>query len=182
MIFITRMFKYISEILSKFTQGQRIVALLLLLFSITLISVGPKIVESFTSSSEELELRVQSQNTQIIQLNKRVNELTTQIIDNQRECTNSIVVREAEILMEIAELERRIKNEMKNQNGLVKEEEIFVNRMEKYDGEFPRVAMSPSPEPKPVKIETPQTNQMMLEGLSKIKSNIKKDIKSKSGN
>ena len=175
------MFKYISEILSKFTQGQRIVALLLLLFSITLISVGPKIVESFTSSSEELELRVQSQNTQIIQLNKRVNELTTQIIDNQRECTNSIVVREAEILMEIAELERRIKNEMKNQNGLVKEEEIFVNRMEKYDGEFPRVAMSPPP-PAPVKIETPQTNQMMLEGLSKIKSNIKKDIKSKSGN
>jgi hypothetical protein len=175
------MFKYISEILSKFTQGQRIMALLLLLFSITLISVGPKIVESFTSSSEELELRVQSQNTQIIQLNKRVNELTTQIIDNQRECTNSIVVREAEILMEIAELERRIKNEMKNQNSLVKEEEIFVNRMEKYDGEFPRVAMSPPP-PAPVKIETPQTNQMMLEGLSKIKSNIKKDIKSKSGN
>jgi hypothetical protein len=175
------MFKYISEILSKFTQGQRIMALLLLLFSITLISVGPKIVESFTSSSEELELRVQSQNTQIIQLNKRVNELTTQIIDNQRECTNSIVVREAEILMEIAELERRIKNEMKNQNTLVKEEEIFVNRMEKYDGEFPRVAMSPPP-PSPVKIETPQTNQMMLEGLSKIKSNIKKDIKSKSGN
>jgi hypothetical protein len=175
------MFKYISEILSKFTQGQRIMALLLLLFSITLISVGPKIVESFTSSSEELELRVQSQNTQIIQLNKRVNELTTQIIDNQRECTNSIVVREAEILMEIAELERRIKNEMKNQNGLVKEEEIFVNRMEKYDGEYPRVAMSPPP-PAPVKIETPQTNQMMLEGLSKIKSNIKKDIKSKSGN
>jgi len=175
------MFKYISEILSKFTQGQRIMALLLLLFSITLISVGPKIVESFTSSSEELELRVQSQNTQIIQLNKRVNELTTQIIDNQRECTNSIVVREAEILMEIAELERRIKNEMKNQNTLVKEEEIFVNRMEKYDGEFPRVAMSPPP-PAPVKIETPQTNQMMLEGLSKIKSNIKKDIKSKSGN
>jgi len=64
------MFKYISEILSKFTQGQRIIALLLLLFSITLIAIGPKIVESFTHSTDELEIRVQSQNTQIIELTK----------------------------------------------------------------------------------------------------------------
>jgi uncharacterized protein (UPF0333 family) len=176
------MFKYISEILSKFTQGQRIIALLLLLLSIILISVGPRIVDSFTSSDEELKLRVESQNTQIIELNKRVTELNTQIIENQRECTNSIVIREAEIMMEIAELESKIKKEMKNHQNLVKEEEIFVNRMEKYDGEYPKVAMSPAPEPKPIKIETPQTNKLMLEGLSKIKSNIKKDIKSKSGN
>jgi hypothetical protein len=176
------MFKYISEILSKFTQGQRIVALLLLLLSITLISIGPKIVESFTYNDVELKSKLSSQTTQILELNARVTELNTQIIENQRECTNSIVIREAEILMEIAELERRIKSEMKNQNSLVREEEIIVNRMEKYDSEYPRVAMSPSPEPKPIKIETPQTNRMMLEGLSKIKSNIRKDIKSKSGN
>jgi hypothetical protein len=176
------MFKYISEILSKFTQGQRIVALLLLLLSITLISIGPKIVESLTYNDVELKSKVSSQTTQILELNARVTELNTQIIENQRECTNSIVVREAEIMMEIGELESKIKSEMRNQRNLVKDEEIIVNRMEKYDGEYPRVAMSPAPEPKPVKIETPQTNQMMLEGLSKIKSNIKKDIKSKSGN
>lgn len=176
------MFKYISEILSKFTQGQRIVALLLLLLSITLISIGPKIVESLTYNDVELKSKVASQTTQILELNARVTELNTQIIENQRECTNSIVVRESEIMMEIGELESKIKSEMRNQRNLVKDEEIIVNRMEKYDGEYPRVAMSPAPEPKPVKIETPQTNQMMLEGLSKIKSNIKKDIKSKSGN
>jgi hypothetical protein len=176
------MFKYISEILSKFTQGQRIIALLLLLLSITLISIGPKIVESLTYNDVELKSKVASQTTQILELNARVTELNTQIIENQRECTNSIVTRESEIMMEIAELESRIKKEMRNQQNLVKDEEIIVNRMEKYDGEYPRVAMSPAPEPKPVKIETPQTNQMMLEGLSKIKSNIKKDIKSKSGN
>ena len=176
------MFKYISEILSKFTQGQRIVALLLLLLSITLISIGPKIVESLTYNDVELKSKVSSQTTQILELNARVTELNTQIIENQRECTNSIVVRESEIMMEIGELESKIKSEMRNQRNLVKDEEIIVNRMEKYDGEYPRVAMSPAPEPKPVKIETPQTNQMMLEGLSKIKSNIKKDIKSKSGN
>jgi hypothetical protein len=176
------MFKYISEILSKFTQGQRIIALLLLLLSITLISIGPKMVESLTYNDVELKSKVSSQTTQILELNARVTELNTQIIENQRECTNSIVTRESEIMMEIAELESRIKKEMRNQQNLVKDEEIFVNRMERYDGEYPRVAMSPAPEPKPIKIETPQTNQMMLEGLSKIKSNIKKDIKSKSGN
>jgi hypothetical protein len=176
------MFKYISEILSKFTQGQRIIALLLLLLSITLISIGPKMVESLTYNDVELKSKVSSQTTQILELNARVTELNTQIIENQRECTNSIVTRESEIMMEIAELESRIKKEMRNQRNLVKDEEIIVNRMEKYDGEYPRVAMSPAPEPKPIKIETPQTNQMMLEGLSKIKSNIKKDIKSKSGN
>jgi hypothetical protein len=176
------MFKYISEILSKFTQGQRIIALLLLLLSITFISIGPKMVESLTYNDVELKSKVSSQTTQILELNARVTELNTQIIENQRECTNSIVTRESEIMMEIVELESRIKKEMRNQRNLVKDEEIIVNRMEKYDDEYPIEVMSAAPEPKPIKIETPQTNQMMLEGLSKIKSNIKKDIKSKSGN
>lgn len=182
MIFITRMFKYISEILSKFTQGQRIVALLLLLFTITLISIGPKIVESLTSSDEELKLRVESQNIQIQELNKRVTELNTQIISNQRECTDAIVEREVEIMNQIADLETRIKKEhSKYKNLEIHQSDPIVSRMEKYDEQYPRVAMSPAPEPQQVKIEIPQTNQMMLEGLNKIKSNIKKDIKSKKG-
>jgi hypothetical protein len=175
------MFKYISEILSKFTQSQRIIALLLLLFSITLISIGPRIVDSFTTNNEELSLRVESQKTQIIQLNERVNELNTQIIENQRQCTDAIVDREVEIMNQIADLEVRIKREnSKYRNLEVHETDPIVSRMEKYDSEYPRVAMSVPPPP-PTKIEIPQTNQMMLEGLSKIKSNIKKDIKSKKG-
>ena len=176
------MFKYISEILSKFTQGQRIIALLLLLFSITLIAIGPKIVESLTYSTDELEIRVQSQNTQIMELTKRVNELNTQIIENQRQCTDAIVEREVEIMNQISELEGRIKREhSKYKNLEIHQPDPIISRMEKYDEEYPRVAMSPAPEPKQIKIEIPQTNQMMLEGLNKIKSNIKKDIKSKGG-
>jgi len=182
LIFITRMFKYISEILSKFTQGQRIIALLLLLFSITLIAIGPKIVESFTHSTDELEIRVQSQNTQIIELTKRLNELNTQIIENQRQCTDAIVEREVEIMNQIADLEGRIKKEhSKYRNLEIQQTDPMVSRMGKNDEQYPRVAMSPAPEPQQVKIEIPQTNQMMLEGLNKIKSNIKKDIKSKKG-
>lgn len=176
------MFKYISEILSKFTQGQRIIALLLLLFSITLISVGPKITESLTYNNEELDLRVKSQNIQIQELNKRVNELNTQIIENQRQCTDAIVSREIDIMNQIADLERKIKKEYANQRNLeVQETEPLFSRMERPTGSSSGVAKS-EVEPIKVKIEIPQANQSMLEGLNKIKKDIKKDIDSRSGN
>lgn len=114
------MFKYISEILSKFTQKQRIVALSILLFSIIIISIGPKITESLTYNDEELKTRIQSQTNQILELNKRIDELNYQVINNQKECTNEIVRREAEILDMISEIEnytRKIKNETRVVNS-----------------------------------------------------------------
>lgn len=172
------MFKYISEILSKFTQSQRVSALLILLFSIVIISIGPKIVESVTSSNEELELRVESQNTQIIQLNKRVNELNNQIIENQRECTNTIVDREMEIMSQISDLENRIKKET-NKIKINTNRFNMVVREENSDPDRPRVAMSPAPI---VEEEDSKTDQMMLDGLKKIKAHINKDIKTNKGN
>lgn len=172
------MFKHISDILSKFSQSQRVIALLLLLFSITLISVGPKMVESVTSSNEELELRVKSQNTQIIQLNERVTELSDQIIKNQRECTNTIVDREMEIMAQISDLENRIKRET-NKIRINTDRVNMMVREENPDPDGPRIARSPAPIQE---IEEPKTDQMMLEGLNKIKANINKDIKTKKGN
>lgn len=112
------MFKYISEILSKFTQRQRIVALSILLFSIIIISVGPKITESLTYNDEELKLRIESQNNQIVQLNNRIDELNNQVIENQRECTNEMVKRENEILTMISDIENYT-NKMKNETRVV---------------------------------------------------------------
>ena len=112
------MFKYISEILSKFTQRQRIVALSILLFSIIIISVGPKITESLTYNDEELKIRIESQNSQIVQLNNRIDELNIQVIENQRECTNEMVKRENEILTMISDIENYT-NKMKNETRVV---------------------------------------------------------------
>jgi TolA-binding protein len=112
------MFKYISEILSKFTQRQRIIALSILLFSIIIISVGPKITESLTYNDEELKLRIESQNNQIVQLNNRIDELNNQVIENQRECTNEMVKRENEILTMISDIENYT-NKMKNETRVV---------------------------------------------------------------
>jgi len=112
------MFKYISEILSKFTQKQRIVALCVLLLSIIIISVGPKITESLTYNDEELKIRIESQNNQIIQLHNRIDELNNQVIENQRECTNEMVKRENEILSMISDIENYT-NKMKNETRVV---------------------------------------------------------------
>jgi len=112
------MFKYISEILLKFTQRQRIVALSILLFSTIIISVGPKITESITYNDKELKIRIESQNSQIVQLNNRINELNNQVIENQRECTNEMVKRENEILSMISDIENYT-NKMKNETRVV---------------------------------------------------------------
>ena len=114
------MFKYLSEILSKFTNRQRVTALVILSISIIIISIGPKITESLTYNDEELKLRIESQNTQIIELNKRVGELNTQVIKNQRECVDEIVRRETEILEMINEIDnytRKMKNETRIVNS-----------------------------------------------------------------
>jgi len=114
------MFKYLSEILSKFTNRQRVTALVILSISIIIISIGPKITESLTYNDEELKLRIESQNTQIIELNKRVSELNTQVIKNQRECVDEIVRRETEILEMINEIDnytRKMKNETRIVNS-----------------------------------------------------------------
>jgi hypothetical protein len=41
------MFKYISEIIQNFTQGQRILALMIVVFSIILIVLGPSVINIF---------------------------------------------------------------------------------------------------------------------------------------
>lgn len=184
------MFKYISVILSKFTQGQRIVALSFLLLSIVIISIGPKIVESLTSNDVELKSRVESQTTQILELNSRVTELNTQIISNQRECTDAIVEREREIMGEIVNLETRIKRTETNKkspfgddnNGRPSGSGGSYRKMNTVE-DSSVVAMSLPPEQvEPLQKEKTQPNQVMLEGLNKIKKNLNKSINSKKKN
>ena len=69
------MFKYISDILSKFTQTQRVIALIILLSSIIIISIGPKVIELITYNNEELEIKVESQRKLISELSQNVNDL-----------------------------------------------------------------------------------------------------------
>ena len=72
------MFKYITQIL---TSGQRILALLV---SVTLI-IMLLLINSITKTCNELTVKLENQEQQIIQLNQRVFELNYQVSNEQTE-------------------------------------------------------------------------------------------------
>jgi hypothetical protein len=104
------MFKYISEILSHISIGQRLIALCVVLLSVIIISLGPSFISGMTQDNEELVNKVEVQRGEIELLTLRVNELNGIVIYNQRECTNRIVEREVEILEMIKKLEGMVGN------------------------------------------------------------------------
>ena len=88
------MFKYISEILGKFTQGQRILALLIVLLSIILITLGPSLIKDNDCNDVYIELDKQRQ--ELLRLNN-------ELVEVQVEANNQRIKREKEIA-EILEL------------------------------------------------------------------------------
>ena len=111
------MFKYISQILSSLTPGQRILGLVMILCSVTIITLGPSFINANTTNCEDLKIRVESQNTQIIELNKRVSDLNTSILQNQTECTNRLINKEKEIYDIIDEMENELQKNNKPRNN-----------------------------------------------------------------
>ena len=111
------MFKYISHILSSLTPAQRILGLIMILCSVTIITLGPSLINANTTNCEDLKIRVESQNTQIIELNKRVSDLNTSILQNQSECTNRLINKEKEIYDIISEMENELQKNNKPRNN-----------------------------------------------------------------
>lgn len=155
------MFKYISGILGTISPGQRLVALSILLLSITLIAIGPKIVNSFTHDTEELSNKINLQKSEINDLTVRIKELSKQVIDNERECTNSLVAKERELLIAISEIENEFKKS-----------EIKTNT-----SHYRMINDSNSN----ARVVTPQPNnhRKMFKMISSLKLKVKKDIESK---
>ena len=169
------MFKYISEILSKLSVGQRLLALVFLLLTITFISVGPKIVGAFTQDNEELKSKIDLQRTEIQELTERVTQLNDQVIDGQMSCTNKFAQREQEILVMISTLEAEAQKTNGKVTVLEQRSERPVYREEMRVGDNgEHVAMMPAPEPviqtKTI-IKTDNTN------LLKMIKDMKKDLK-----
>ena len=144
--------------------------MVLLLFSISLILVGPKIVESLTNSDEELIVITNRQRDQIIQLNDELSQLNLQLIKNKTECTNLVIEREREILKMIEELQTSIRVrtflEKKEREPATGSGYNIVN------GDTIRIAKSPLPK----QLEDDRIPEMM-DGLDKIKNKLKKDIR-----
>lgn len=95
------MFKYISEILGKFTQGQRIIALLIVLFSINLIVLGPSLIQD--NDCNDVYVQLEKQRADILKLNR-------ELVDVQINANNERIAREKEI----AKIVEMIKTDAKN--------------------------------------------------------------------
>ena len=77
------MFKYITQIL---TPGQRILALLV---SVTLI-IMLLLINSITKTCNELTVKIENQEQQIVELNQKVNKLNYQVSNEQMEIINIV--------------------------------------------------------------------------------------------
>ena len=98
------MFKYISEILSQFSKTQRVMALLMVLTTITIISIAPSLIDSITEDKEELELKITKQTERITSLENHIDTLDWQIRESQKSCTQEIWARENEFIQMLDEI------------------------------------------------------------------------------
>ena len=176
------MFNNISEILKSFTPAQRLTALLILVFTTVLITLGPAIIDSNTSTCDELQIRLTSQSTQlkaqeaqILELTARINRLNTDLVQGQSECTANLIQKQQEIMG----LVNGMIEEAQHKAGLSGRREKLQMRTrpveESSGGESePKLAYSrieePKPEPDP---------QETLAKLKELKAKIQKTLKTK---
>ena len=98
----------IPNILSKFTKTQRIVALVLLLGTTVVLTLGPSIIESLAPDNKSLHNTIKLQRKEIDSLNtdlfnqsQTIIDLNRKIVLGQQECTNAMTQRETEIVQMI---------------------------------------------------------------------------------
>jgi hypothetical protein len=174
------MFQYISQILKSFTPGQRILALLILVASIVTITLGPSLINSNTSTCDELTIRLKSQEQQIVELNQRVNELNTQVLTGQKECTDNLISKQKEI-MDI--VNGMIKDaEYTNKQTIVKTDEtrrMNIKRIDDGNGSTgDEVSEMRIPEPE-LKVIVVKDNTEMIKKLKTMKTKIQTNFKTK---
>ena len=111
-------FKYISEILAKFSPTQRILALLMLLFTITVIIVTPIIVNAVSTTDEECDTKTGRLEKRIAALETENDPLVISIRRNQTACTNAIIQREDEFTALLDDLKGDITKEAKKKSRI----------------------------------------------------------------
>lgn len=156
------MFKYLSNILSTITPGQRLIALCVLLLSIVIITLGPRLIDATTKDTEELTTKINLQRVEIKDLSDQIKKLNDQLVSNESECTNRLIDKERRILTVIDELERDLAPKP------------TVRRLESYRmiQDSTMAMMMPPPEP-----AQPQDNSRAIKKLKNLKLDLIKDVK-----
>ena len=162
------MFKYISEILSQFSKTQRVMALLMVLTTITIITIGPSLIDSITTDRKELEDKITNQSNRIKILENQVDTLDTKIRESQRSCTQEIYARENEFIQMLDEIRAEA---FKYKVSTKTNENIVVNKM-KSNGDDGTVMMMEMPRQE-TKTEVKVDISPILSKIDKMKKRIK---------
>jgi pentose-5-phosphate-3-epimerase len=163
---------YLSEIpkiLSQFSKGQKIIALLMLLLTISIITIGPSFVSTITTDRSELEKRIDDKDKKITKMEVDINSMDSVIRTNQRSCTNSIVERENEFVLMLEELKKDAKISDKI-NLQEKTKIVMVN--ESYNPNDTVLMMTVRPEPVPV-VKTISKKSNMVSKIESMQKKIK---------
>ena len=161
------MFKYISEILSQFSKTQRVMALLMVLTTITIITIAPSLIDSITEDRTELELKITKQTERITSLENHIDTLDWQIRESQKSCTQEIYARENEFIQMLDE----IRAEAFRYKVSTKTSDVVVNR-KKSTGDDENVMMMEMPRQE-TKTEVKVDISPILSKIDKMKKNIK---------
>jgi hypothetical protein len=161
------MFKYISEILSQFSKTQRVMALLMVLTTITIITIGPSLIDSITTDRTELELKITKQTERITSLENHIDTLDWQIRESQKSCTQEIWARENEFIQMLDEIRAEA---FKYKVSTRTNENIVVNRKKSNGDENVMMMEMPRQE---TKTEVKVDISPILSKIDKMKKNIK---------
>ena len=161
------MLNSINGIITLITKKYRLLALILLLLTIIVLTLGPKFLEIINHDDNALNQRIELQKETIKKLNKEINDLNNDVIQSNLSCTDKIVEREKEILDKILNIESSVKKP----NRLVKEKSQVIV----YDT-ITSVAMSA---PIQVPDQQTQTNDDLTNKIKNLKRDLINSIKSK---
>lgn len=164
-IFIS-MFKYLSDILSKFSPQQRLLALVILLSSILLITFGGKIIDSFNSGTKPLQRQITRLKSENTELSNQLDTLRGVVLANELQCSEDILEVRRKILDDLGILERNVMNQMRLKENT---SHMMGKRMEIGTGDT-MVASSPI-----IRLPDTETEKMMLKGIRDLKERIKTD-------
>jgi hypothetical protein len=121
------MVKYFSGILSKFSPGQRVFVICLMVSALIIVTLGPFIIKGYRPDNKELRIRVDRIQQDNISLNNQIYKLNGEIIKNQQECTDRIIIREKEILSQLDQIEKRFTTEDPQKNEMAMERVMTMN-------------------------------------------------------
>ena len=164
------MFKYLSEILSKFTPQQRIIALGLLLFTIIVLGLGNSIITTYSNSDKVLNDRISRLETSQRILLKENDSLYSSLSESQIQCSNDIMGVRRKILEDLGVLENQMVNQQRRVSYKVQSQPTQY-----IDNYGDTMVVSQMQSPQPIQIE--DNSKVMVTAIRNLKEKIKKDIK-----